>query len=146
VASIDDRLYLRGFQEFTHSRQVILAWLCQKCDQFLAGKSRRNKRRETAHHRAQSMPSRRRNQDLFPLGIQNPPACRERTIPHTVENDIVTPAISGEVFLGVIDHRIRTYGSAQLQIPGTAPPSHISVECLCNLHGERAYASRRAID
>src|SRR6266404_7016933 len=67
-------------------------------------------------------------------------------IRNVVENDVVTFRTFSEILFRVIDDVIRAERSNKIDIPRTADARHICAERLGDLHRERAYASRRAID
>ena len=67
-------------------------------------------------------------------------------VSNAVENQVVALRTFGEILLGVIDDPICADGSDHVHISRAANAGHICAERLGDLDGERAHASRRAID
>jgi hypothetical protein len=72
-------------------------------------------------------------------------------VPDEVENYVVTPPAIVEILLSkvrlrIIDDPVCADRSDHLQIPGATDVGDLGIERLRNLHGERAYASGRAVN
>src|SRR2546426_5295997 len=63
-----------------------------------------------------------------------------------IEYQVVPLSTSGEVLSPVVDHLIRADRSDRVDVLRAAHPGHVRSECLGDLYGERADASRSAID
>jgi hypothetical protein len=81
-----------------------------------------------------------------PVDVNGAAALGQRTVPDQVEYHVVAPAIAGEVFPGVVDDVIRADRPDELNVSCAAHAGHVRAERLGDLYGERAHATRRAVD
>src|SRR6185295_1168329 len=63
-----------------------------------------------------------------------------------VEDQVVSSSILGEIFSGVIDHRVGAQGLYQLDVRGAADPRHCGAKVIGQLHCGRADGPRSADD
>ena len=69
-----------------------------------------------------------------------------RVVAHVVEDDVIALAARPEVLPRVVDDVIGADRAKQLQVLRAAHAGHLGAERLGDLHGERADATRRAVD
>ena len=67
-------------------------------------------------------------------------------VPNEVEDQIVTLISLGKIFFRVINHVVGADRSDKIDIARAAHAGHFGAERFRDLHGERAYASGRAVD
>src|SRR5680860_812972 len=77
---------------------------------------------------------------------QRASACRQRVLAGEVEDHVVALPAAGEVLPGVVDDVAGAERADQLDVAGAAHAGDVGAEGLGDLHGERADASRRAVD
>src|SRR5579883_1209439 len=80
------------------------------------------------------------------LGLQRAQAIRDRAERRRVDDEIVERWLTGEVLTGVVDDPVGSDRAHEVDVPRAAHARHLGAERLRDLHGERAHASRRAVD
>src|SRR5205814_9719028 len=98
ITLVDDRCDLSGLHQIAHDGQVLFASFRDKYDQLLAHEPRQHKNcDQTSQSNDHPPAARSSDRDEYPPGVQDRPACGERMVPNTVENQIVKMPALGEI-------------------------------------------------
>ena len=71
---------------------------------------------------------------------------QDRSVARDIHDPVVAILADGVVVLGVVDDVVRAEPTHEVRLGGAADTGHVCSGGLCDLHGEGAHASRRAVD
>src|SRR3954469_2680823 len=147
VNPVDDWCYLVRLDQLFQDDQVVRVDFRYEEDHGLAHEPGRRKHLEQIRQRPNPATARSRsNRDESPLGGHDAPGLRQRTIPRTIENQVVSLGAPGEIVLGVIDDMVRANRSHEVHALRAAHTGHFRSERLGDLHCERANTARGTVD
>ena len=139
--------HLSGLEQLAQDLQVRPVELRDEEDDLPAAPQRRQTQLDDVAQRPdQSVALRCSDDDESRLRVEHALALRPRPAPGDVEHQVVALVAPGEVLLGVVDDVVGAERSDEIDVPRAAHAGHLRSECLGDLHGERAHASRRAVD
>src|SRR4051794_3114215 len=147
VNPVDDWCYLVRLDQLFQDDQVVRVDFRYEEDHGLAHEPGRHEHLEQIRQRPNPATARSRSdRDESPLGGHDAPGLRQRTIPRTIEDQVVSLGAPGEIVLGVIDDMVRANRSYEAHALRAPHPGHSRPERLGDLPAERPTPPRATFD
>ena len=128
ITPIDDGRHLAGLHEPGQESQVLLFQVREKPEELLAHEWRQHERLDQTIHGPDPVTLRSSNDDHGASGSQNPPQRKQRVIADIVQDQVITLAALGEIFLRVVNDVIRPDGADQVQVSRAAYAGDLRAE------------------
>jgi hypothetical protein len=141
IRSVDDRCNFACLNQVFDKRQVTSIRRCEEIHNRLPAAPRDER---TLHHRFEDLIALTTDHHIPPLRLERAAILCQRAITVHSQNQVIALTDAGEILTGVINDMIRAQRTKPFHFFRAGYCCDFRAEGFCDLHSERAHASRRA--